>query len=295
MDKQKLALIGLGNMGGGVAHRLLDAGYPLTVHNRTAAKTAPLVAAGAQQAPTPARAAADADIVLLSLSDERAVEEVLFGGLLPVLRPGTPIVDTSTVSPSFARSAAERLTAAGMRRVEACLIGNPLQARAGELRILTGGAAADVAAVRPVLESAGREVVHLGGPGTASVLKLVLNLLLGAQLASFVEAISYGENAGLERQVVLDVITATTGFASEVMRFRAGFIERRDYEPAAFRARLMEKDLRLALQEAAELGIELPVISRTAERFADVVATGRGDQDAAVLMELHEQPEPVEG
>lgn len=291
VSKPRLAFIGLGNMGGGVAARLAEQGYPMTVYNRTASKAQPVVEAGATQADSPSDAAAAAEIVLLSLSDEDAVEEVLFAEVLAVLPRGTTVIDTSTVSPSYARSAGARLADAGMRRVEAALIGNPLQARAGELRILTAGEGADVAAVEAILHSAGREVVHLGATGNALTLKLMLNLLLGAQLTSFVEALSYGERAGLDRAQMLDVMTATTGFASEVLRFRARFIREGSYEPAAFRAALMDKDLRLVLTEAKELGVHMPVIAETARRFTEVVERGDGHLDAAAVMALHEQRE----
>lgn len=293
MTATRIAVIGLGNMGAGMAHRLLGAGYPLVVHNRTAERARPLVEAGAVLAPSAAAAVAGADLVLLSLADEPAVEQVLFGEVLAApstLPPGALVVDTSTVSPAYARAAARRLAQAGVRRVEACVIGNPLQARDGELRIVTAGEQADVDAAAPVLRSLAQDVTHLGPPGQASTMKLVLNLLLGAQVASFAEALSYGERAGLDRDAMLAAITRNNGFSSRVMLFRARFFAQRSYTPAAFRARLLEKDLRLAIDEAAALGLTLPVIERTADRFGDAVAQGLGDLDAAVILELQDAP-----
>ena len=293
MNGPRIAAIGLGNMGAGMAHRLLDAGYPLVVHNRTAERAQPLVEAGATLAASPAEAAGAADLVLLSLADESAVEQVLFGEVVAALPAGATVVDTSTVSPAYARHAARRLADAGIRRVEACVIGNPLQARDGELRIVTAGEQADVAAVEPVLQALAQEVTYLGAPGKAATMKLVLNLLLGAQVASFAEAISYGERAGLDRDAMLAAITRNNGFSSRVMLFRARFFAQRSYLPAAFRARLLEKDLRLAIDEAATLGLSLPVIERTADRFHDAVTSGLGDQDAAVIIELQDGPQPA--
>ncbi|MGK5641162.1 NAD(P)-dependent oxidoreductase [Streptomyces sp. URMC 126] len=284
MDHRRLAFIGLGAMGGGMAHRLLASGYGLTVFNRTAGKAEPLVRAGARAAESPEAAAAGHRVVLLSLSDEQAVEEVLFGRVVPVLEPGALVVDTSTVSPAFAREAAGRLAGEGLRRVEACVVGNPPQARQGGLRVFVSGDEADLAEVRPVLDALGSQVLHLGAPGTASSLKVVLNLLLGAQVASMAEAVSYGVAAGLDRDRIISTV-AESGFSSMVMRFRADLMLRGSYEPAFFRTDLMEKDIGIATRAARELGLDLPVLDTVRERFASVVAAGDGAKDASVIVD----------
>ncbi|MFE3858262.1 NAD(P)-dependent oxidoreductase [Streptomyces griseorubiginosus] len=282
MSSRKPAFIGLGAMGAGMAHSLLDAGFELTVHNRTASRAAPLAEAGAHVAGSAAGAAADRDTVVLSLSDEAAVDEVLFGQVLPVLRPGATVVDTSTVSPRYARDSARRLGAAGVRRVEACVVGNPLQARQGALRVFAAGEEQDIEAVRDLLEAIGTEVVTVGAPGTAATVKLVLNLLLGAQVAALAEAVAYGVRAGLDRDQLLASV-AGSGFSSAVLRFRAELMRKDSYEPAFFRSALMEKDLRLAVSDGADLGVPMPVLERVRGRFEDVVRAGDGDKDAAVL------------
>jgi 3-hydroxyisobutyrate dehydrogenase len=271
-------------MGSGMAHRLLESKYRLTVFNRTAGKTEPLVRAGARGAATPEQAAEGHRVVLLSLSDEQAVEDVLFGRVVPVLEPGSLVVDTSTVSPGYAREAAGRLAEKGLRRVEACVVGNPLQARQGELRVFVSGNEEDLAEVGPVLQALGTQVLHLGAPGTATSLKLILNLLLGAQVASMAEAVAYGVAAGLDREQVISAI-AQSGFSSVVMRFRADLMLRGSYEPAFFRSDLMEKDIRVATRAARESGLELPVLDVVRERFAAVVAAGDGAKDASVIVE----------
>ncbi|MEV4438270.1 NAD(P)-dependent oxidoreductase [Streptomyces sp. NPDC049577] len=279
-----LAVIGLGAMGGGMAHRLLESGFRLTVHNRTPRKAEPLVERGATYACDAAEAVAGHRVVLLSLSDEQAVDEVLFDQVAPALERGGLVIDTSTVSPGYARAAAERLAALGLRRVEACVVGNPLQARKGELRVFTAGPQADAEEVRDVLDALGGESVHFGAPGSATTVKLVLNLLLGAQVASLAEAVEYGARAGIDRDRLLASI-AGSGFSSAVMRFRADLMRSAQYEPAYFRASLMEKDLRLAIEAAERSGVELPVLKTVRDRFAAVVAAGDGDKDAAVVVE----------
>jgi 3-hydroxyisobutyrate dehydrogenase-like beta-hydroxyacid dehydrogenase len=280
-----VAVIGLGGMGSGMARALLSAGHPVTVFNRTRSKAEPLVEAGATLADTAAKAVPGADVVLLSLADEPAVEQVLFGQLLDQLRTNQRVVDTSTVSPEFARSAQRRLAAHDLHRVEACVVGNPPMAAAGALRVFAAGDPADVAAVRPVLDTIGQSVVHLGDTGRASSLKLAFNLLLGVQTAGLAEAVVLAEAQGLDRTMFLDAVDGS-GWRSPVLSFRARYMRDRDYHPAGFRAALMHKDLLLAQTEAASFGFALPVTERAGARFEAAVLAGRGDEDAAVVVDL---------
>ncbi|MFG1706574.1 NAD(P)-dependent oxidoreductase [Nonomuraea sp. M3C6] len=284
MSLPHVALIGTGAMGAGMGHRLLAASHPVSVYNRTPVKAASLVEAGARAITTP-QAAAEAPIILLSLSDESAVEQVLFDTMLPELRKGTVVVDTTTTSPLYARMAATRLSGLGVARVEACVLGNPVMARGGNLRIFTAGEHDDVEAVGALLSVLGQEIRYLGSAGTASTMKLAFNLLLGVQTVGFAEAVSYGVSAGLDRDLLIDVI-ANSGFSSPVLAFRAAFMRERCYEPAAFKTRLMEKDLRLAANDAMARGIFLPLTESAGDLMADAVAAGLGDQDAAVISEL---------
>ncbi|WP_233157531.1 MULTISPECIES: NAD(P)-dependent oxidoreductase [Amycolatopsis] len=277
-------MIGLGGMGSGMARALLASGLAVTAYNRSADRAAPLVEAGAALAPSAAEAVAGAQVVLLSLADENAVDQVLFGELDGRLNAGAVVVDTSTVSPAFAREAAKRLAESGVRRVEACVIGNPEMAAAGRLRVFAAGAESDVDLVRPVLGAIGQEVRFVGGTGSASVLKLALNLMLGVQLLGLAEAVVFAEATGLDRDLLLDAFEGS-GWRSPVLSFRAGFMRRREYRPAMFRAALMRKDLDLAHREALEHGADLPMSRCALDRFAAVLAAGRGDDDAAIVAE----------
>ncbi|MFC3987360.1 NAD(P)-dependent oxidoreductase [Actinoplanes siamensis] len=282
-ERPSVAVIGLGAMGSGMAASLLRAGFAVTVFNRTAARAEPLAALGASVAASATDAFAAAPVVVLSLADEAAVTEVLFGAGSPPR--GTTVVDTSTVSPTFARSAGERLSALGVDRVEACVIGNPPMAREGRLRILTAGDPAIAERVGPVLRACGQQVRHVGRSGLASTVKLAFNLLLGVQTAGLAEAVGLVEAAGLPRDVLLTALEHS-GWRSPVLSFRAGYMAGHNYRPAGFRAELMRKDLDLACAEAAEHQVRLPVTERAAERFATVVRGGRGDEDAAVRPEF---------
>jgi 3-hydroxyisobutyrate dehydrogenase len=284
MTDRRLTVLGLGAMGAGMAHALLDAGFELTVYNRTAAKGLALAERGALLAGSVAEAVAGAGVLLVSLADEAAVTEVLLEQALPRLAPGTVVVDASTVSPAFSRQAERLLGDRGVRRLEACVVGNPPMARAGQLRWLTGGDPELAERVRPVLDACGQEHRHLGPTGSASTLKLALNLLLGVQTAGLAEAVGLVEAAGVDRQALLDMVDRS-GWRSPVLSFRGEFMRQRSYSPAGFRSALMHKDLELALREAAAGGAELPVTRCAAGRYAAVAADGHGDEDAAVLAE----------
>ncbi|MFD9963252.1 NAD(P)-dependent oxidoreductase [Amycolatopsis sp. NPDC058986] len=281
----RIAVLGLGQMGSGMARALLAAGTRITAFNRSADKAAPVAAAGATIAGSAAEAVDGADVVVLSLADEAAVTELLFGELDGRLRKGTTVVDTSTVTPSFAREAAERLAGAGIRRVEACVLGNPQMAAAGRLRVFAAGEESDVDAVRWVLDALGQEVRYLGPAGSASVLKLAFNLMLGVQTLGLAEAVVFAEAMGIDRGLLLDAFEGS-GWRSAVLSFRGEFMRRKEYRPAAFRAALMHKDLGLARRESAGHGVELPVVHCAAERYAEMLAAGLGDEDAAAVVEL---------
>ncbi|KOV89428.1 NAD(P)-dependent oxidoreductase [Streptomyces sp. NRRL B-3648] len=282
MTGRHIAFIGLGSMGSGMALRLLDSGFRVTVYNRTRERALPVAEAGAELADSAARAAAAAEVLLLSVADEDAVEELLFHRI--VLRPGVLVVNTSTVSPKYARDAGARVEKAGARWIDACVIGNPAQAREGSMRVLASGAPEDVEAADPVLRALGSTVVPLGPVGRAPAMKLAFNLLLGAQVASLADAVRYGERAGLDRDLLLAAIGAS-GFSSKVMSFRADLMRSGRFQPAAFRAGLMHKDLRLVVEEARDLGLELTVTETAAGYFERAVAEGKGDFDAAVVGE----------
>ncbi|MEU0537132.1 NAD(P)-dependent oxidoreductase [Amycolatopsis tolypomycina] len=280
-----IACLGLGAMGSGLAHRLLDAGRPVSVFNRTEAKAGPLAERGARCAATPVAAVEDAATVLVSLSGPEAVAEVLFGedGAVHGLKPGAVVVDASTVSPDFSRACTARLAEAGVSRVEACLIGNPFQARSGEVRVLAAGEEADVAKVSDLLAAIGKQTWHIGGTGSAASAKLAFNALLGVQLAGLAEALDIGAAGGVDRDRLLEAI-AGSGFSSPVLSFRAALVRDDRLVPAAFRTDLMAKDLRLAEATARDGGLDADLVTHAARRFAALTGRGDGAKDAAVVL-----------
>ncbi len=291
MDKQRIGFIGLGNMGGGMACRLAEAGYEIAVWNRTRSKTDPVAELGARVADSPADAAAGADVVMTSLADDKAVTSVLFGadGAFESLREGGYLVDLSTVPPGFARELAGRANEAGRRALDACVYGAPWQARNGELRVMVGAASEDdFHAVEDILQAIGKDVAYLGESGMGAMMKLVVNMLMGVQMPALAEAVVFGEQAGLPRERILQMI-AGSGYASPVMTFRCGLMGRRAFDDPAFKLGLMRKDMMLVLSEAQKLGVPLPVSESAYSMLTAAQQQGLGDLDVAAIVAFQER------
>jgi 3-hydroxyisobutyrate dehydrogenase len=288
MTMRRIGFLGLGAMGSGMAARLADAGFEVSVYNRTTAKATPLADLGVRVADTPALAAKGADVLVLSLASSAAVDEVLFGpdGALTAAAPNTLVADTSTVSPDAARAMAARVASAGHRALDTCVLGNAQHAKDGELRFMIGGAEADVAALRPVLDVLAKEVVRVGDHGMGATAKVAMNLLMGVQLQALAEAVVFGERAGLSREQLIAMISAS-GYSSPMMKFKGGVMARRAFGRADFRLALMRKDMLLALAEGQRLGVPMPATTASYEVLTSAANAGLGDLDcAAVLAEV---------
>jgi len=290
MDTHKIGFIGLGAMGIGMASRLAESGHEITVYNRTRAKSEQVGKLGAQVADSPAEAARDADVVMLSLADQHVVESMLYGdgGVFGSLRDGGYIVDMSTVPPVFARELAAKAAEAGYRAIDACVLGNPQHAREGELRVMVGGDEADFQAIEPILQTIGKDIAYLGANGMGATMKLVLNMLMGVQMPALAEAVVFGERAGLPRGKILEMIAAS-GYSSPVMKFRCGMMGRRAFQQAAFKLALMRKDMMLVLSESQELGVPLPVSESAYAMLTAASAQGLGDFDVAAILAFQER------
>lgn len=300
-DKQRIAFIGLGVMGNGMACRLVEAGYDVTVYNRTRAKAEEVAGLGARIADSPADAAREADVVMLSLANQEIVARMLFDadGVFETLGEGGYILDMSTVPPDFPREVAARAAEAGHHALDACVLGNPMHARQGEMRVMAGGEEQDFRVVEPLLEVLGKEVTYLGGSGMGATMKLVLNMLMGVQMPALAEAVVFGERAGLEREKVLEMI-AKSGYSSPVMGFRCAIMGQRNFELAAFKLGLMRKDMTLVLGEAQKVGVPMPVTESAHAMLTAAQQQGLGDLDVAAMLAfqermsgVHEYPWPV--
>lgn len=289
-NSRRLAYIGLGNMGNGMACRLVESGYDVTVYNRTREKAKEVEDLGARIAESPAAAAAQADVVMLSLADQGVVTSMLFGddGVFGTLKPGGYVVDMSTVPPAFARELAGKAGESGYRALDACVYGAPFHARTGELRVMVGGAEEDYDAVAPILESLGKQLTYLGPNGMGATMKLVVNMLMGVQMPALAEAVVFGERAGLPRKAILDMVNGS-GYSSPVMNLRCPMMEQRQFQNALFKLSLMRKDMMLLLAESQELGVPMPVSEASYASLTAAKAQGLGNLDVAAIVAFQER------
>lgn len=275
-----VGLIGLGNMGTAFAERLLDAGYGLVVMNRTPAKAAPLEARGATLAGSYADLAESVDVVLTSLADDDALDEVA-AALLGVAKPGTVLVDTSTVSPAASARVAERAEAASVPYVRAPVSGNPTVVRAGNLSFIVSGPSETLDRVEPILVAIGPTVYRVGDAEEARVVKLAINLMIGGLAQLMAEALVLGESSGVSRAALLEVMGGSAAGAPFV-RYKTGALLEDDYS-ATFTTALMGKDLDLILDAAGDAGVELPVTTRLQAIVRAAIEAGYADDDFMAL------------
>lgn len=283
----RVAFIGLGTMGLPMARNLVAAGHQLVAVDADPSRAALL---GAPVAATPAQAAGASDVALLSLPSPAAVEQVVLGSA--GLRAGAPrgfaVVDMSTGPPALARTLAEELGRAGMDSLDAPVSGGPHGAEAASLTIMVGGSPEAFAARRPLLETLGGLVVHVGSAGAGQAVKLCNNLIAGATMVAIAEACAVAEREGIDPAVLYDLLIRSTG-DSRVLRTRfpvAGVAPEhpasREYEPL-FSVDLMAKDLELALALAAAHGVGATVASTSRERYREAQERGVGALDYSAV------------
>jgi 3-hydroxyisobutyrate dehydrogenase-like beta-hydroxyacid dehydrogenase len=273
-------LIGLGNMGTAFAERLLDAGYELVVMNRTPGKSATLEARGATVAPTYVDLAERVDVVLTSLADDEALEAVA-AGILGAARPGTVLVDTSTVSPAASARVASRAEAASVPYLRAPVSGNPTVVRAGTLSFVVSGPPETLERVEAVIRAIGPTVYHVGEREEARIVKLAINLMIGGLAQLMAEALVLGEASGVSRAALLEVMGGSAAGAPFV-KYKTDALLRDDYS-ATFTTALMGKDIDLILDAAADAGVALPVTTEMRTIIRAAIEAGYADDDFMAL------------
>jgi 3-hydroxyisobutyrate dehydrogenase-like beta-hydroxyacid dehydrogenase len=280
----KLGLIGLGHMGLNMASRLLEARHELIAYDRTPAKAEALRRNGATVAASISDACAS-DAVITMVSDDRAIEQVVFGtdGILESLPAGKIHISSSTISVGMAARIAAAHASAGQRFVAAAVLGRPEAAKAGSLFVLAAGDRATIDAVAPVLDVIGqRTFVVSDRPELALLVKLNCNFLISSVIESLGEAMALVQKAGVDPRRFLDIITATL-FDAPAYKTYGELIADRRFEPAEFGAALGEKDLRLTLAAAEELRVPMPVASLIRDRFLRLLARGGERLDWSAL------------
>jgi 3-hydroxyisobutyrate dehydrogenase len=285
MEETNIALLGLGLMGSGMAGRLLDAGYPLVIWNRTPGKTQPLVDKGAKVAKSPRDAAAGAAVVISMLADVPVCRDVWLGRgeALVDISPGTILVESSTVTVEWIEELNRAAKEHGCELVDAPVTGSKPQAAAGQLLFLAGGSNTALDKIAPILKAMGREVVHVGPVGSGARLKLINNFLSGSQAAALAEALSLIERSGLDREKALGVLTEGAP-GSPLVKLLSGRMTNRQYEPN-FLLRLMTKDLRYAVTEAENHALDLDMGRAALRVFEHAIAAGQGEEDMSAVVE----------
>jgi 3-hydroxyisobutyrate dehydrogenase-like beta-hydroxyacid dehydrogenase len=285
-----LAWIGLGAIGTPMALNLLRAGYGLTVHNRTPSRCAALEAAGAAVAPSPAAAARQADALLLCVSDDAAAEAVLLGGPDPAvrteaaaagLRPGSLVIDCSTIGPATSRRLGAALAERQIRYIDAPVTGGTEGAKAGTLSVLVGGDAQDLERARPLLEVIGSRITHFGPVGAGQEAKAVNQVLVAGSYAAVAEALQLAERLGLDRHQVVEALKGGAAGSWALEHRSAQMIN--DHYPLGFKLALHRKDLGIAMEAAAAQQLELPVTELVAAMEDALLASGHGDLDVSAL------------
>lgn len=284
-SKPNIALLGLGLMGAGMAGRLLAGGFPLTVYNRNSARAAALEKDGARVARTPREAAAEADVIIAMLADDTASRGVWRGaeGALAGARPGTLLIESSTLSAGWVKELASEAAGRGCELLDAPVTGSKPHAAAGELTFLLGGSESAATRARPVLEAMGKQIVHLGPTGSGALVKLINNFVCGVQVAAIAEAIALIERTDLDRDRALAVLTGGAP-GSPLVKTLSARMTARDYTPN-FLLRLMAKDLAYAQREAEERSLELTTAAAANEVFHRAIEAGYGDKDFSAIVE----------
>jgi 3-hydroxyisobutyrate dehydrogenase/glyoxylate/succinic semialdehyde reductase len=280
----KIGFIGLGIMGGRMATNLQKKGHELVVYNRTKEKAGPLLTKGAVWANTPAEVGRQVNIIFTMLSKPDAVAETaLLGknGFLHHLSKNSLWIDCSTVNPSFSKLMANEAKLRGVRFLDAPVAGSKGPAEQGQLLFIVGGDRADVDEVKPLLDAMGKAVIHVGGHGMGTSMKMVNNLILAQAMVGFSEAMVLGESLGISRDMLFNTLTGSP-VTAPFLAMKRSKIEEGKYE-AEFPLQWMHKDLQLAADTAYEAGVALPAGTIVKEVFALAMRSGLGEMDFSAV------------
>lgn len=288
MDAKTIGFIGPGIMGLPMARNLIQAGHHLQVHARRRDAASALTALGAQYCKSPALAAENAQVIITIVSDTPDVEAVVLGenGIIQSASPGSVVVDMSTISPAATRSIAQELQAKGVEMLDAPVSGGQQGAIDGTLSIMVGGKKEIFDALLPVLKVIGKQITHVGANGAGQVAKACNQILVAQTIAAVAEALSLARASGVDPGKVRQALLG--GFAySRVLEVHGQRMLDQDFEPG-FKAGLHDKDMRIALNWAAESGISLPGAELAAGYIAKLLNSGRGELDSSAISKIIE-------
>ncbi|MBI2312314.1 MAG: 2-hydroxy-3-oxopropionate reductase [Betaproteobacteria bacterium] len=284
-----VGFIGLGIMGQPMALNLVKGGHTLAVYGRRAETVQPLEANGATACGSPRDVAAKSEITIVMVSDTPDVEQVILGenGVIHGARPGSVVVDMSTISPSATRAMAKKLAEKGIEMVDAPVSGGDIGAIQGTLSIMVGGKPEVFERVKPVLECVGKTIVHIGPNGAGQVAKACNQIVAGVTIQAVAEALTLARASGVDAGKVRDALLG--GFAySRILEVHGKRMLDRVYKPG-FKAKLHQKDMAIVLREAHQLGLALPAAALVAQQFNAMVGAGEAELDNSGIIRVLER------
>jgi 3-hydroxyisobutyrate dehydrogenase-like beta-hydroxyacid dehydrogenase len=285
-QRTTVGFIGIGAMGQPMARRLLSSGFKLVAYDHTSSKVSALVSIGAVLAPTLRQLAMNSDVVISCLPNDEAVLSVFEGpeGVLSCANTGCVVLEMSTISPDTSRSLHRRGIEREIEVLDVAISGSTPAAEQGTLTLLGGGDAKVFDTCEPIFAAVANQYFHMGPSGSGTTMKLVVNTLLGANMQAIAEAVAFGEKAGLNRELLLQVL-AKTAVISPVHQNKLLRAERDDYSPQ-FSLKLMNKDFRLILENANALGAPMPATAAALQVNAARTALNGNEDFSSVICEM---------
>lgn len=289
MSTIRIGFVGTGTMGKPMARNLLRAGFTVTAYNRTRARAEELAAEGVRVADSAQSAAENADVIITIVSDTPDVREVILGeeGIARTARPGSVVVDMSTISPRVTREIAGDLQARGIEMLDAPVSGGEKGAVEGTLSIMAGGKRDVFERCRPVFEAMGKRLVYCGGHGQGQMVKLCNQIAIVSNLVACAEAVTFAKKAGLEPLTMIEAVGAGAA-GSWVINVLGPKMATHDFAPG-FMVKLQQKDIRLVMEAAHELGVSLPGAALAHQLFRTIEAEGNGDLGTQSLVTVLEK------
>jgi 3-hydroxyisobutyrate dehydrogenase len=289
---QRIAILGLGNMGAGMAANWLAKGFPLTVYNRTRSKAEPFAAQGARVASTPAEAVRDAELILAMVTDDDASRELWLGtnGIMAGAKLGALLVESSTISPDWSRELAAEVKARGFEFLEAPVTGSKGAAADGKLVMYVGGSPSTLDKARPALEAISGQIYHMGEVGMAATWKLVNNMIIATHIAVVSEGLTLARKAGLDMQQVTTLIASGAG-ASPIVKMKLPRLTEHNHDNNDFSLSNMFKDTRYAVALAQQYDVPLEVVEAVSAVYARAEAQGLGGLDMSAVIESIATPQ----
>jgi 3-hydroxyisobutyrate dehydrogenase-like beta-hydroxyacid dehydrogenase len=281
--RRRLGFIGIGYLGSRIARRLLTAGFAVVVYDRNQSRTGNLAALGAEVAESPEKLAREVDVILSCLANDAAVEDVYLGtsGVLGNTKPGTQIIEMSTISPETSRRLYQAARQKGVSALDVAISGSTPAAEAGKLTLFGGGDREVFQAATPIFHAIASQWFYMGSSGSGVAMKLVVNTLLGVEMQAIAEAVALGSKLELPRDLVLDTL-AKTAVIAPALTGKLASAKKGDYAPQ-FAVRLMHKDFGLILAAASKVGLSMPATEAAAAVNSKEAASGVEEDFSAVI------------